>query len=94
VSDRRSGSARIRAAVMAPWLVRWMLLQDRHHVYIPPGFDKPNQVHVVCPEDGCDNEDWVTLYEPGSVTRCNRHRPRKAMVPCTVCGPKPRYRRG
>lgn len=46
--------------------------------------------HVVCPEwvNGCGNDDWVTLYEPGTVTKCSLHRPqmpRLRMIPCPEC---------
>lgn len=47
----------------------------------------PELRHVVCPE-GCGNDDWVTRYEPGTVTKCSLHRPempRLRMIPCPEC---------
>jgi len=93
VNERRGGSGWVLAAAMAPWLMRWMLLRDAHHRVGPPGEDELHLVHVVCPEGGCNNESWVTLYEVGTVTRCSRHRPRIAMVRCRKCARTPGYHR-
>jgi len=90
VNERRGNSVRISAAVLTPWLVRWLVLQDGHHSFHAPGEDLRNLVHVVCPEPECSNEDWVTRYEPKIVNRCGRHPgPRRPMVRCRACVERP-----
>lgn len=63
--------------------------EDRH--FYPPGVDEQQLIHVVCPEPGCGNEDWVTKYEAGTVTKCGRHGPRLRMVHCEQCVRTPGY---
>jgi hypothetical protein len=93
VNERRGGTRRLLVAIVAPWLLRWVLLQDNHQRFWPPGLDENTLVHVVCPQPGCDNQDWVTKYERGTVTKCSLHRPdlpRIRMVRCPEC----RHHRG
>jgi hypothetical protein len=92
VNKRRSGFGRIVLATAAPWLIRWMLLQDRQHKFGLPGEGEQTWIHVVCPEPGCMNERWITKYEPGTAKRCGQHDgPLVRMVPCPMCQRKPGF---
>jgi hypothetical protein len=92
VNERRGGSRHIVTAAVAPWLIRWMLLQDRQQRFRPPGEGEKHWIHVVCPEPDCTNEAWVTKYEPETVKQCGQHDgPRIPMVPCVVCKRSPGF---
>lgn len=86
MKGRRSRHGRVAVATMAPWLVRWLLLQDSHHKFGPPGVGPTEWIHVVCPDPACTTQDWVTMYEPETVDECGQHDgPRKPMIPCVGC---------
>jgi hypothetical protein len=94
VNERRGSAGYLVAAATAPWLMRWVLLQDDYERAWPPGPDPKTYIHVVCPQrgNGCDSQDWVEKYERGTVTKCSRHRPqlpRQRMVPCPECEEHP-----
>lgn len=91
--NKRGGNpSRIVAGVMVPWLARWVLLRDSHQRIRPPGEEKKKWIHVVCPEGGCTNEAWVTMYEPGTVKQCGQHDgPRRRMVRCGACEQNPGF---
>jgi hypothetical protein len=96
VNDHRGSARRLLVAAVAPWLMRWVLLQDDYDRVWTPGQDPKSYVHVVCPErqNGCDNQDWIEKYEQGTVTKCSLHRPqlpRLRMVPCLECKKQPGY---
>jgi hypothetical protein len=90
LNEHQGAPARIVAAAMTPWLIRWVLLSDWHHYDQAPGEDEMIWIHVVCPERDCKNDAWVTAYEPGTVKQCGQHDgPRIPMEPCLLCQRRP-----
>jgi hypothetical protein len=86
VGERRGGAGYLFAAVLIPTLVRWSLLRDAHHRLHSEGTGEDDPDHVVCPEPGCTNENWETLYSPTTVTKCGLHGgSRVRMVLCEDC---------
>lgn len=85
MNERRGASGCLLMIAVVPWLLPLVLLQDNYQRYWPPGLDKRTLVHVVCPLADCDNQDWVTRYEPDTVTKCSRHRPKLPRIPMKRC---------
>jgi len=90
VNQRQGSSGRLLVAAMAPWLIRWALLQDSHQPFHVPGLGKKKWIHVVCPEHDCTNQAWITKYEPATVKLCGQHDgSRKRMILCQICQQRP-----
>ena len=80
-------------AASIPWLVRWSLLQDDHDVYSLPGLGQKKWFHVVCPENGCETNDWVTRYTKRSHKICKNNHPVQYLIACPECDSQYGYHR-
>lgn len=95
MGERQDGSGHLLVAAAGLWLVRWLFLRGSYQRFGPPGTRETFLIHVICPMRNCDADDWVTKYDPSTVTMCSKHRPlpRQPLEPCPKCARKPGYHR-